>query len=83
MLYKFQIQLKAILSNLIFRIELEEGDLKEFLDETKDLSSEERGNKLVGAQAISNTHEELAHEGQTEVSNKKFFICVLLKEHLL
>ena len=51
------------------RIELEDGELKKFLEETKDLTSEKRGEKLVAAQGISNTHEDFAHEGQTEVSN--------------
>lgn len=50
-----------------FRIKLQDGELKKFLAETKDLSSAKRGEKLVEAQGISNTHEDFAHEGQTEV----------------
>lgn len=49
------------------RIKLEDGELKKFLEETKDLSSSERGHKLVAAGAISETHKDFALEGQTEV----------------
>lgn len=48
---------------------MEDGELKKFIDETKDLTSEKRGEKLVEAHGISVTHEDFAHEGQTEVNN--------------
>lgn len=50
-----------------YRIQLEDGELKKFLDDTKDLTSEKRGEKLVEAHGISITHEDFAQEGQTEV----------------
>lgn len=54
------------IANKLDVIKLEDGDLKRFLMETKDLSSCERGKKLQEAQFISDTHEHLAQEGQTE-----------------
>ncbi|XP_058790609.1 ubiquitin carboxyl-terminal hydrolase isozyme L3 isoform X1 [Phymastichus coffea] len=53
-------------ANKLDKIELEDGELKKFIDDTKDLTSEKRGEKLVEAQGISVTHEDSAHEGQTE-----------------
>ncbi|XP_020290479.1 ubiquitin carboxyl-terminal hydrolase isozyme L3 [Pseudomyrmex gracilis] len=46
-------------------IKLEEGSLKQFLDETMGLSSAERGKKLENAQGIASIHKEFALEGQT------------------
>ncbi|XP_014237381.1 ubiquitin carboxyl-terminal hydrolase [Trichogramma pretiosum] len=54
------------IANKLDEIKLESGVLKEFLDETKDLDSKQRGEKLVKAQSISSTHEEFSQEGQTE-----------------
>lgn len=42
--------------------------MSKFFDDTKQLSPEERGNMLQDSATISETHEELAHEGQTEAS---------------
>lgn len=47
-------------------IQLEDGFLKKFLDETKGLSYTERGEHLEKAQGIIDTHMESAQEGQTE-----------------
>jgi ubiquitin carboxyl-terminal hydrolase L3 len=54
---------------LFFRIQLEDGHLKEFLDNTKALNPEERGERLQNSEGIINTHKELALEGQTKVRN--------------
>lgn len=48
-------------------MQLEDGALKTFLDETKGLSSAERGEHLIKAQGIIDIHMESAQEGQTEV----------------
>ncbi|XP_011495337.1 PREDICTED: ubiquitin carboxyl-terminal hydrolase isozyme L3 [Ceratosolen solmsi marchali] len=61
------IALLHCVANNLDVIELADGDLKKFLDETKDLTSEKRGEKLVEAQGISSTHQDFAQEGQTEV----------------
>ncbi|KAL0124912.1 hypothetical protein PUN28_006638 [Cardiocondyla obscurior] len=47
-------------------IQLEDGFLKKFLDETKGLSYAERGERLEKTQDIIDTHMESAQEGQTE-----------------
>ncbi|XP_014476264.1 PREDICTED: ubiquitin carboxyl-terminal hydrolase isozyme L3 [Dinoponera quadriceps] len=47
-------------------LQLEDGFLKTFLDETKGLPSSERGERLINAQGIIDTHMESAQEGQTE-----------------
>ncbi|XP_012532804.1 ubiquitin carboxyl-terminal hydrolase isozyme L3 isoform X2 [Monomorium pharaonis] len=47
-------------------IQLEDGFLKKFLDETKGLSYIERGERFEKAQDIIDTHMESAQEGQTE-----------------
>ncbi|XP_071639517.1 ubiquitin carboxyl-terminal hydrolase isozyme L3 [Temnothorax longispinosus] len=47
-------------------IQLEDGFLKKFLDETKGLSYAERGERLEKSQEIIDTHMESAQEGQTE-----------------
>ncbi|XP_008553745.1 ubiquitin carboxyl-terminal hydrolase [Microplitis demolitor] len=55
----------AILNNLD-QIELEDGILKNFLEEAKDLSFVERGKLLMNtASEIIDAHEQLAQEGQT------------------
>jgi len=52
---------------VFFRIQLGDGHLKQFLDESKALDPEERGELLEKAEGIINTHKELALEGQTKV----------------
>lgn len=53
--------------SFVQRIQLEEGHLKSFLDNSKALPFVERGELLVKSQGIIDTHKELAQEGQTEV----------------
>ncbi|XP_011690620.1 PREDICTED: ubiquitin carboxyl-terminal hydrolase isozyme L3 [Wasmannia auropunctata] len=53
-------------ANNLDAIQLEDGFLKKFLDETKGLSYLERGERLDKAQGIIDTHMESAQEGQTE-----------------
>ncbi|XP_015602540.1 ubiquitin carboxyl-terminal hydrolase isozyme L3 isoform X2 [Cephus cinctus] len=48
------------------QIILEDGILKSFLDETKDLPFAERGEMLMQASGVIDTHKESAQEGQTE-----------------
>ncbi|XP_011315255.1 ubiquitin carboxyl-terminal hydrolase [Fopius arisanus] len=49
------------------QIDLEDGILKTFLEKAKDLSFTERGELLVNtASGITDAHEQLAQEGQTE-----------------
>jgi len=54
-----------------FSLELLESDkcLKKFLDDTKDLSPEDRGATLEKSEAISLAHDECAAEGQTSTPN--------------
>lgn len=47
-------------------IQLGDGHLKQFLDDSKALNPDERGDLLQKAEGIINTHKELAMEGQTE-----------------
>ncbi|KAJ8667952.1 hypothetical protein QAD02_009615 [Eretmocerus hayati] len=54
-------------ANKLDQIKLEDGEMKKFLDETKDMTSEERGAALIKAEGIGDTHKDLAQEGQTEV----------------
>lgn len=59
-----KILLRVIL--LCFSIDLEDGILKNFYEEAKDLSFIERGKLLVdAASGIIDTHKQLAQEGQT------------------
>lgn len=53
-------------ANNLDAIQLEDGFLKTFLDQTKGLSVIERGEHLENAQGIIDTHMESAQEGQTE-----------------
>ncbi|XP_029162630.1 ubiquitin carboxyl-terminal hydrolase isozyme L3 [Nylanderia fulva] len=53
-------------ANNLDAIQLEDGFLKTFLDQTKGLSCNERGEHLESAQGIIDTHMESAQEGQTE-----------------
>jgi ubiquitin carboxyl-terminal hydrolase L3 len=56
----------------VFRIELGDGHLKQFLDDSKSLNPEDRGELLQKAEGITNTHKELALEGQTKVRKSHF-----------
>lgn len=51
-----------------FRIELNDGVLKRFLDEGKNMSPSDRGELLKKADDIISTHKEIAIEGQTAVN---------------
>jgi len=59
------------IANNLNHIELEDGDLKKFIEETKDLDSSERGKKLIDAEGIRSTHEDFAQEGQTEANSEE------------
>lgn len=48
-------------------LQLNDGFLKKFLDDTMKLSHNERGERLENSQEIIDTHMESAYEGQTEV----------------
>lgn len=48
-------------------INLKDGFLKTFLNDSKNLSFAECGELLMNSSDISTTHKELAQEGQTEV----------------
>lgn len=54
------------IANNLDVLQLDDGFLKTFLDETKGLSFAERGERLINAQGIIDTHMESAQEGQTE-----------------
>lgn len=58
------------LANNAEKLELEDGFLKSFIEDTKDLSPFERGDRLMQAGDIADTHKELAQEGQTEAPNE-------------
>ncbi|XP_011872337.1 PREDICTED: ubiquitin carboxyl-terminal hydrolase isozyme L3 [Vollenhovia emeryi] len=53
-------------ANNLDAIQLEDGILKKFLDDTKELSHAERGKFLENSQDIIDTHMVSAQEGQTE-----------------
>jgi len=55
------------IANNLDQIKLQDGELKKFLDETKDMTSAKRGEKLVEAKGISDIHKEIAGLGQTEI----------------
>lgn len=59
---------------------MEDGDLKNFIEDTKDLNSTERGHKLVAAAAISDTHKDFAVEGQTGVRFDFYRITKIVDE---
>uniref|UniRef100_A0A8D8Y4V3 Ubiquitin carboxyl-terminal hydrolase n=2 Tax=Cacopsylla melanoneura TaxID=428564 RepID=A0A8D8Y4V3_9HEMI len=52
-------------ANNLDKIELEDGFLKKYLDESKDLTPERRGHLLEDSQSISEVHKVIAQEGQT------------------
>lgn len=54
----------------MFSIEVEEGSiLKKYLDQARNLSSEERGKLLESDTSFSQAHQELAVEGQTDANS--------------
>ncbi|XP_072171634.1 ubiquitin carboxyl-terminal hydrolase isozyme L3-like [Diadema setosum] len=53
-----------------------ESTLKEFRDETKDMTPEERGKKLESSETISQAHEVSAQEGQTEPPAPEENVCL-------
>lgn len=55
-------------------MELGDGYLKQFIDDSKSLTPEERGNLLQKSEGIINTHKEVASEGQTNVSKSNYNI---------
>jgi len=57
------------LTNTTKEIELGDGILKEFLEETKGLSPEEKGEALAKNEKIKDLHHKIAEEGQTAVPN--------------
>ncbi|XP_014214165.1 ubiquitin carboxyl-terminal hydrolase [Copidosoma floridanum] len=72
------------IANNLDQIKLQDGELKNFLYETKDVASNERGERLLEAKGISDIHKEVAGLGQTEVpeSGKVFhhFVAFVHKE---
>jgi len=54
---------------------LNDGILKRFLDEGKNMSPSDRGEMLTKAVDMINTHKEIAVEGQTAVN----ILCTILK----
>lgn len=53
-------------ANNLDQIQLGDGHLKQFLDDSMSLDPEKRGEMLQNALGIINTHKEIAQEGQTE-----------------
>lgn len=51
--------------NLIYRIQLGDGVLKQFLEDSEKSDAESRGYRLETCEGIINAHKELAMEGQT------------------
>lgn len=66
--FVFQQTLYVVNCSIYFcSIDLQDGFLKTFLDEAKDLSYMECGKLLMESDGISITHKDVAQEGQTEV----------------
>lgn len=64
---------------------MQDGELKTFLEETKDMNSTKRGEKLLEAKTISNIHKDVAEMGQTEVPESQVvslhhFVAFVQKE---
>ena len=57
-------------ANNLDSINLKDGFLKTFLNDSKNLSFAECGELLMNSSDISTTHKELAQEGQTEAPNE-------------
>jgi len=57
------------LANNVESLDLEDGTLKKFLVDTKNLSPEERGETLEKSHPIADAHLEFAAEGQTAAPN--------------
>ncbi|KDR12443.1 Ubiquitin carboxyl-terminal hydrolase isozyme L3, partial [Zootermopsis nevadensis] len=58
------------IANNTDEIQLSDGHLKQFLEDSKALSPEDRGELLQKAEGIINTHKELALEGQTKAPDE-------------
>ncbi|KFM78974.1 Ubiquitin carboxyl-terminal hydrolase isozyme L3, partial [Stegodyphus mimosarum] len=77
------------IANAEDEVELDDGSsLKEFLERTKEMSPEERGQELEMDEALCCVHESLAKEGQTEApegdesTNLHFITFVAVDEQL-
>ena len=62
------------------QIHLSEGPLKRFIEATKDLSAEERAERLEADDDICGAHDEAAREGQTRAPDREdkvdyHFVC--------
>ncbi|XP_043465244.1 ubiquitin carboxyl-terminal hydrolase-like [Leptopilina heterotoma] len=68
------------LANNVDKLDLQDGMLKSFLEETKNLSPTERGERLMSAGDIADTHKEFAREGQTEVPDESYHHFVTFVE---
>ncbi|XP_017763766.1 PREDICTED: ubiquitin carboxyl-terminal hydrolase [Eufriesea mexicana] len=69
-------------------IKLQDGFLKAFLDDSKDLSFTECGKLLMESDGISTTHKDVAQEGQTEVPSEEVpvyhhFVALIEKNGVL
>lgn len=69
-------------------IDLQDGFLKTFLDDAKDLSYMECGKLLMESDGISITHKDVAQEGQTEVPSDEIpvyhhFVALIHKNGVL
>jgi ubiquitin carboxyl-terminal hydrolase L3 len=76
------------LANSLDNVQLLDGTLKGFLEETAKMNPMERGLALENSNNISEAHEEIASEGQTEVPNRDdnlvtHFVAFIHKNGLL
>lgn len=59
------------IGNNLDKIDLTDGStLKQFLDATKDMSPEDRGNELIKSSNVADAHNNIALEGQTQVPSE-------------
>ncbi|KAK3728854.1 hypothetical protein QZH41_020232, partial [Actinostola sp. cb2023] len=76
------------IANNVAQLEMGDGDLKKFIDSTKDLSADEKAEKLETDEGISVAHEASAQEGQTEtpsidVKVDLHFVALIHKDGIL
>lgn len=69
-------------------IELSDGHLKKFLEETKALNPDEKAAKLEADEGLSSAHEESAQAGQTEAPSRDekvdlHFVALVHKDGVL
>lgn len=64
------------------RVILNDGPLKRFLEATKDAGPEERAAKLEGDDDICETHDAVAQEGQTAVSDARMLTVMLPNDRI-